>query len=458
MKRVSLVTAYNSKGQLLLGKRKDFGTWTTPGGKLEENESPVEGARRELKEESGLTPYSLSFVKEQKIHDNLILYLFSAFISGEPVPTSKNDPDDEVEEWKWVDVNGGLESKYYNNLHGPEDIDKNLLKQLFGEKEKGLNKSEDEVYRLLNHNNINERQIALKLGTVAPDHLEQAALDPNPDIYRAAIDHKMFGEDQIYKLLAATQRPDGLHPLEQQNYLFSKPDRIKPHYLDALWRSAQVLPYDTRSKIIDIILTHPFTESNLISSIYNLHDINPDQRLLAIRHQNAPEDVLSHAVDLSVMAPGDSSMCAAQAAITHSNVNKANLIKLINMAIEQPQNSSIQQLAEHTLSNCQLDQSIFNHLMVQSKLRPHVLHLLTCALNGPLGTELNIGQTLQDLGPHMWADNKSKLPNDLNSEHLDHLVNYAAKSGNTVLLNKVLDHKNLNTHHLNILLQAVNPK
>ena len=42
-------------GRILLGKRTDNGLWSTPGGKIEPDESFEDGALRELKEEAGLT-------------------------------------------------------------------------------------------------------------------------------------------------------------------------------------------------------------------------------------------------------------------------------------------------------------------------------------------------------------------------------------------------------------------
>ncbi len=48
-----------SGGKLLLGERNEPGElghfgWTTPGGKLEEGETIIEGAIREVEEETGL--------------------------------------------------------------------------------------------------------------------------------------------------------------------------------------------------------------------------------------------------------------------------------------------------------------------------------------------------------------------------------------------------------------------
>jgi len=125
---VALVTAYNEKHELLLGRRKDNKRWTLPGGHLEEGEDAREGAIRELLEETGLTPKSLSFVTKYTTSAAVELNVYSAYVSGEP--HSHLDPDDEVSEWRFVDVSKGMPSKIDAKLHGPED-DTNILRRIF---------------------------------------------------------------------------------------------------------------------------------------------------------------------------------------------------------------------------------------------------------------------------------------------------------------------------------------
>ena len=55
---LSLVLSYYN-GKILLSRHKDRSTWETQGGHIEENETPLKAAKRELFEESGAIDYSI---------------------------------------------------------------------------------------------------------------------------------------------------------------------------------------------------------------------------------------------------------------------------------------------------------------------------------------------------------------------------------------------------------------
>src|SRR6478736_6354563 len=130
MEAVALVTAYNGSGQLLLGRRRDTGKWTVPGGHLNPGERPVDGARRELYEETGLEAESLSVLTAPTTETGLKLYCFSAYVNG--TPHSKNDPDDEVDQWKFFDVSEGIPKKIYSKLAGPPpESGHNILTKIY---------------------------------------------------------------------------------------------------------------------------------------------------------------------------------------------------------------------------------------------------------------------------------------------------------------------------------------
>lgn len=65
MKRQFVSTCYVVDGEkFLLHFHKKHGKWLPPGGHLEENETPPEGARREVFEETGL---EIAFIKQENL-------------------------------------------------------------------------------------------------------------------------------------------------------------------------------------------------------------------------------------------------------------------------------------------------------------------------------------------------------------------------------------------------------
>lgn len=56
-KYVVVLSKYN--GKILLSRHKDRTTWETQGGHIEEGETPLEAAKRELYEESGALDYDI---------------------------------------------------------------------------------------------------------------------------------------------------------------------------------------------------------------------------------------------------------------------------------------------------------------------------------------------------------------------------------------------------------------
>jgi ADP-ribose pyrophosphatase YjhB (NUDIX family) len=116
--------------QMLMGKRQDNGLFTTPGGHIESGESPKQGALRELKEEAGVEPEALHFLgsKKVKCEDDKyrVIHAFCAF--GKHRTSSKNDPDEEVKRWQWVNCKKGLPENVMKNLHSPKNVTLKLLK------------------------------------------------------------------------------------------------------------------------------------------------------------------------------------------------------------------------------------------------------------------------------------------------------------------------------------------
>ena len=105
MKEVSVV-AVTHKDKLLMGKRRDNGKWTQPGGHLEKGEDPTAGAARELYEEAAIKAKNLKHLGSKTTTNpegvKLKIHAFQMNCSEKPSSSSKNDPDKEVARWIWV--------------------------------------------------------------------------------------------------------------------------------------------------------------------------------------------------------------------------------------------------------------------------------------------------------------------------------------------------------------------
>lgn len=106
-------------GKILLGRRRDTGKFTLPGGGKEGFETDEECAKRELFEESGIIAYKLDHIVSWRVWDkNRNPHMVHGYCLIFDGPTTvKYDPDKEVSKWQWVDCR-------YNGL--PFDIENNL--------------------------------------------------------------------------------------------------------------------------------------------------------------------------------------------------------------------------------------------------------------------------------------------------------------------------------------------
>jgi len=111
---------------ILMGKRRDNGKWTLPGGHLESGEDPHDGGKRELKEEAGIEAEKLKHLKTKKITTHTgkekTIHAFKYEVSVRPKTTMVADPDQEVESWKWIKHKDGLPKHVKENLHSPKNI------------------------------------------------------------------------------------------------------------------------------------------------------------------------------------------------------------------------------------------------------------------------------------------------------------------------------------------------
>ena len=104
------------RGRVLLIRHKRLGTWLPPGGELCEGETPLEAARRELREETGLegrfprvsdvdgTPPGL-IGYEEHVAGAKGLHMNFVFVAD--VDTDEVRPNEEFTEWRWVTYDEG---------------------------------------------------------------------------------------------------------------------------------------------------------------------------------------------------------------------------------------------------------------------------------------------------------------------------------------------------------------
>lgn len=125
MKRGCGIVVVNKEGKLLLGlrgKKTDDRNWGFVGGSIEQGETPLQGAIRELKEVSGLDAIDMTFV-DVRIDGNEEDYLyvcskFTGILVIQP---------EEIAEFKWVT----FEEAEAMDLYGPTRETLNVLKERF---------------------------------------------------------------------------------------------------------------------------------------------------------------------------------------------------------------------------------------------------------------------------------------------------------------------------------------
>ena len=134
----AVVMVQDGLGRTLWGKRREGGKYTMPAGHLKAGEPPVDGALRELWEETGLEPHTMWHMGTGNGPEGPV-HVYHALAHGVPHP--HNDPDREVANWEWHDCLRGPPPHVTANLaHNP-----NVVYDLMGwQYPRGMAKAQDD--------------------------------------------------------------------------------------------------------------------------------------------------------------------------------------------------------------------------------------------------------------------------------------------------------------------------
>jgi uncharacterized protein len=110
----------------LMGKRRDNGRWSLPGGHVDDGESHHQGAIRELMEETGYNAKKLKFLGARMVEPqqgkNVHVNIYQHHPDETQKPTWKIDPDKEFNEFRWVSTKEPLPEEIANNLAHPNNV------------------------------------------------------------------------------------------------------------------------------------------------------------------------------------------------------------------------------------------------------------------------------------------------------------------------------------------------
>jgi 8-oxo-dGTP pyrophosphatase MutT (NUDIX family)/GNAT superfamily N-acetyltransferase len=118
--RVVSVIAVNDR-KILMGLRRDSGKWNLPGGHVEEGEPLDDAARRELKEETGLEAKRLEQIGYCDVRETLRVYSYICHVDDIDKLSAKDDPDEEMAAFKWLDPKK-MPKSIMENLHNKKDV------------------------------------------------------------------------------------------------------------------------------------------------------------------------------------------------------------------------------------------------------------------------------------------------------------------------------------------------
>lgn len=316
---------------------------------------------------------------------------------------------------------------------------------------KMMAKAEDEVERGLDHPDLNERTLTLKLDSVNPRHLQTASLDPHPQVHEAAIAHPRFGSAQVMHLMEATKGTDGAYPLAQQLHVLKQGDRLHSNHISALVRNAGAAPAE-RERVMDEVVGHPITPDTVLRSLYLDPSTSSAHRQRILQNLNAPADVLEHALHTGLFVPGAEATQLAKLAIQHPHLSSDSRDGLVRMAADRGQPHQ-REIAMHGLANGHVSEEVREKLFQDAKLKPgpQTGEMLSALLSGPNGGEDRADRVLRDLSPDVWRYILNSK--GLTSSHFGQVVAHTHGAKDQQLLSELTAHPMFGPQHAQQLLQ-----
>lgn len=103
MSRVSSIVV-STEDKMLMLQRRDNKKWTFPGGHLNDTETHLQGAVRELWEEAGIkaNPDEMILLGNKKTFQGKDIYVYLYMVSSEMAASAANDPDKEAQKFQWI--------------------------------------------------------------------------------------------------------------------------------------------------------------------------------------------------------------------------------------------------------------------------------------------------------------------------------------------------------------------
>lgn len=175
----------------------------------------------------------------------------------------------------------------------------------------GLHKREedDEVDRLLLHQNPAERRMALKLGGVKPRHLVRALAGDDPEVHELALAHPALDHGT---LLALMQMPGREH-LQLRALRHPLTDRS---HAEALWHAHRHRPLAEKRDVLHAVGQHPALDAGLIEKM-----VEAGEGHGVVENLKTPEHVLRRLVEDHFLDPRhDQKRALARRALKHPSL------------------------------------------------------------------------------------------------------------------------------------------